>query len=212
MLRLRGGAGRSGDGGMLGRGPMAVDSDAGGGRAVGGGEKRVFVMGGFVIGFGHSMLTDVVESYNLDKGGWRKEPNLPMATSGSCAETMGGNIYMMGGHDERFLSDARTNISAPLTPVDCVWPTLDSVWRLDTGREQWVKGPSMLDRRTCFGSASVDGRIYVGGGFNGEEFVRYGREGRRARARERASERENYMHTYINTYMHTYILHTRMEM
>ena len=77
MLRLRGGAGRSGNGGMLGRGPMAVDSDAGGGRAVGGGEKRVFVMRGFVIGFGHSMLTDVVESYNLDKGVWRKDVQGP---------------------------------------------------------------------------------------------------------------------------------------
>ena len=117
MLRLRGGATRGGGlHGMQGSGPMAVDSgrDVGSLVAEGSKEKRVFVMGGFVIGYGHSMLTDVVESYSPDTGGWRKEPSLPADVSGSRAETVGGCIYVMGGQDNRFLGPARANLSGCL--------------------------------------------------------------------------------------------------
>ena len=69
MLTLSGGGGQ-------GSGPITVDS-AGASEATAGGLPQVFMMGGFVIGFGHSMLTDVIKSYNPDKGRWRKEPGLP---------------------------------------------------------------------------------------------------------------------------------------
>jgi len=160
-LRLRGG-------GVQGSGPMAVDS---GGVAGSGSGPRVFTMGGFVIGFGHSMLTDVVESYSPDKGGWRKEPGLPVATSGNQAEMLHGSIYMMGGQDSRFLEPILANSSQTVEAADCVWPTLDSVWRLDAASRQWLPAPAMFHRRTCFASATVDGRIYVAGGFNGAIFV-----------------------------------------
>ena len=58
-----------------------------------------------------------------------------------------------------------------MTAEECVWPTLDTVWRLDAASGQWRFSPSMLFRRTCFGSACIGGRIYVVGGFDGEGFV-----------------------------------------
>ena len=140
-------------------------------RADGGAGGRIFVLGGFVMGFGHSLVTDVVESYYLDRGGWRKEPALPVPLSGSRAETVQGSIYMMAGQDSRFLGKTLTDPSEPESPEEFVWPTLSTVLRLDASRGQWCPMPSMVHPRTCFGSAVVGGRIYVAGGFDGEKFV-----------------------------------------
>ena len=158
-------------------GPMAVDSNdahsAGRGLRNAAPEPRVVALGGFVMGSESDRVTDVVESFSPHQGGWNKEPHLPVVTAGHCAETMHGNLYIMGGHDMRFLEHEQTdaNPSDPARAADYVWPTLDSVWRLDTARGQWLPAPSMFARRTAFGSAAIDGRIYVAGGFNGEDFV-----------------------------------------
>ena len=133
-------------------------------------KQRLLVMGGFSPGSQRVAITDVVESYG--EGSWRREPSLPVATCGSRAETLQGSIYMMGGQDIRFWGEVESNVSAPMEPEQCVWPTLDTVTRLDTARGQWLPGPAMSHRRTCFGSTSVGGRIYVAGGFDGEDFVR----------------------------------------
>jgi hypothetical protein len=169
LLRMRGGSGTSAAGAQeAGTAPRDADGAACG--TTHDGRQQVFVMGGFIFGPDEVALTDVVESYYA--GSWRLAPSLPVATCGSRAETLQGSMYMMGGQDFRFLGQARANTSSPVNPADCVWPTLDTVTRLDASRGQWLPAPAMFRRRTCFGSAAIGGRIYVAGGFDGEELVR----------------------------------------
>jgi hypothetical protein len=157
--------------------PMAADSasdEAGRWLGAAGSQPRIVVAGGYVAGVGHEMVTDVVESYHTDKGGWRKEPKLPVVTSGHRVEAVHQNVYVLGGQDSRFLEDGRVGgnmIESTTDDHDKGWPTLDTVWRLDAARGQWTPAPAMFARRACFGSAVIDGRIYAAGGFDGEDFV-----------------------------------------
>jgi hypothetical protein len=152
LLRLRGGSGATRPPGA--RGVESARAGAGAaGLEDGGGGPRVFAAGGFVMGFGHSLVTDVVESYRPGMGGWRKEPALPVGTSGCSAETLAGSIYVMGGQDARFVGDddasaatATDEHGEPKTLDTCVWPTLDTVFRLDVPRGQWLPAPPMLYR------------------------------------------------------------------
>ena len=86
---------------------MAVDSNdahsAGRGLRNAAPEPRVVALGGFVMGSESDRVTDVVESFSPHQGGWKKEPHLAVVTAGHCAETMHGSLYIMGGHDMRFL-------------------------------------------------------------------------------------------------------------
>jgi len=153
LLRLRGG----GSGTTPPLGACGVEFARAGASAAGledgGGVPRVFAAGGFVMGFGHSLVTDVVESYRPGVGGWRKEPALPVGLSGCSAETLSGSIYVMGGQDARFVGDddasaatATDELGEPKTLDTCVWPTLDTVFRLDVPRGQWLPAPPMLYR------------------------------------------------------------------
>ena len=165
VLRLRGGGSDTAPGR---RGAEPASTGAGVGRGGGGlGCPRVFAAGGFVIGFGHSLVTDVVESYSPDRGGWRKEPALPLGISGCRAETLSGSIYVMGGQDARFVADdepkaggaaATDEHGEPETIDACVWPTLDTVFRLDSTRGEWLPAPPMLHRSRARRPASCFAR------------------------------------------------------
>merc|ERR1719246_357250 len=67
---------------------------------------------------------------------------------------LGGKLYAIGGYN----SDDKIN---------CDKNYLNSVEVLDPDTNLWSPAPPMNKRRWCPGAATLDGKIYVAGGYDG---------------------------------------------
>ena len=78
-------------------------------------------------------------------GAWTKKANLPTARAAPASAVVNGKIYVIGGHDENFLSLATTEEYDPTTNT-------------------WTKKAKMPTPRNGLSACAVDGKIYVFGG------------------------------------------------
>ena len=142
---------------------------------------KVFVVGGHA---GADLYSNVVESLSLrgghEFGSWRSEPRMPLMVAGCGAVSLGGHLYVLGGHDARLNENDRElgrkyeadDVGEDgITFEDFVFPTLDRMHRYDPRSGAWTSQPDMLRRRTAFLATGMCGRIYAVGGFNGRTFV-----------------------------------------
>jgi hypothetical protein len=67
--------------------------------------SRIYALGGMCNTLLH---TAVVESYVLGQKEWRSEPCMPRVRAGSAAVSLGGKLWVMGGHDNRCGGGAST--------------------------------------------------------------------------------------------------------
>ncbi len=110
-------------------------------------DNSVYAIGGETL----SGITGAVESYNLQSNSWQKRLSKPLAVTDINAAVIGGKIYVPGG---RLAPGKATNV------LDIYDPRLD----------QWEQGPPLPLSLSGYAMVAFEGRLYLFGGWDGEEY------------------------------------------
>lgn len=93
---------------------------------------RIYAIGGQTDGELHVSTVESLGLLDAASGQWRVEPPMPRARTGCCAAVLGGRLFVLGGHDNRYtemdkglLEKASRNET--FEDEDGVFPCLSSV-------------------------------------------------------------------------------------
>lgn len=115
-------------------------------------DDRIYVLGGYVGVAATGGAVAIDGCYVLDGGAWRAIARAPVARQGATAQAIGGRIYVAGGGTDETAAMA-------------------DLWIYDPAADTWTAGPPMPTPRSHLASCAVDGRMVVGGGFQGDVLV-----------------------------------------
>jgi len=117
-------------------------------------QGRLFAVGGF-NGYQTFAVAESLEP-EVD-GAWAAEPPLRVARAGMGAASLGGRVYVMGG-------DSASAIGrAVVGDVECLEP------RPAGPKHAWERLEGLRAPRRALAAASLAGRIYAAGGYDGNE-------------------------------------------
>ena len=121
-------------------------------------QRYVVVLGGHN---GFARASDSVERFDVVNCRWEMMPRMPTARSSFAAAVLNDAIYVAGGFG---LSSSlgRSTINLP------------KVERFDIVTGTWEAVPSMINDRSSFGMAVLNGSLYVVGGSNHKSESKYG--------------------------------------
>jgi len=111
-------------------------------------DSGIFAIGGVAGG----QVTGAVEQYLPAEDRWVSHPPKPTPAANIGAVSLGGRIYVPGGHD------AQGRVLSALEIYD---PTA----------QEWTQGPPLPAPRSAYALAEVGGRIYLFGGWDGRRYV-----------------------------------------
>ncbi len=114
-------------------------------------EDRIYVVGGENA----DGVLDSVLRFDASSTTWTKLSSKPTAVTDVRAVALGGKLYVPGGR----LSDDPTDVT-------------DRFERYDLRAEQWETLPALPAPRSGYALATLDGRLYVIGGWDGSTFRR----------------------------------------
>jgi N-acetylneuraminic acid mutarotase len=99
----------------------------------------LYACGGFDASYTH---LSSVEVFNPALAAWSAVAPMPAARSSACAAALGGRVYVCGG-----------------------FPVTETMVSYDPAADVWREEPSMHYMRYVHAVASVDGLLYVSGGY-----------------------------------------------
>ena len=109
---------------------------------------KIYIPGGRLS---ESMVTDVLEIYDISKDQWSSGTSLPNGLCGYAIAAYEGKLYLFGGWDgTKYVNEA--NIYDP-----------------DSG--SWTTTNTMLAENAYAGAAIIDNKIQIIGGYNGETIL-----------------------------------------
>jgi N-acetylneuraminic acid mutarotase len=121
---------------------------------------------------GASMLPDpTLRIYNPEKQHWEAGPDMPVSKLHHCTAVVGGKLYAIGGQllgeNPQFARGPGLEKYKKGDPID----VCDSVHIYDPAANEWSEGPPLATERKLAAATACNGKIYVIGGFDGEDFL-----------------------------------------
>ncbi|GAB4578513.1 MAG: kelch repeat-containing protein [Anaerolineales bacterium] len=110
-------------------------------------ENKIIVIGGETS----DGIVSTTESYNVENNLWSALSDKPTAVTEVQAVVLGGKIYVPGG---RTANEQITDILEIFDPTENAWTT----------------GSSLPIQLSAYGLATFEGKLYLFGGWNGENF------------------------------------------
>lgn len=115
---------------------------------------RLYLMGGL----DERRPTNQISVFNASSGIWEEGPSMAQPRFNFGAAALGGQIYVVGGSHGRSFDDHSRF-------------TLDSAERYDPASRTWTMLPPMrMERSGCVAAAGADGRLYVFGGEDDDQW------------------------------------------
>lgn len=110
-----------------------------------------------------------VECYHPDRDVWKLVPEMTKHRSAGGVVCFEGHIFALGGHDGLSIFDSVRPQNYFLFGCEPIF--LSQVEKYTPNSGQWTAVTPMLTQRCRLGVATLNGKLYVCGGYDGSTFL-----------------------------------------